>query len=193
MPGAVSLKNQRNLSVESIFEYGSRAGVWRLLKLFEEHQIPLTVFTTGLALERNLPLAEFLKNSPHEIAGHGYRWINYRNVSEALEREHVQKTLQMIKTLCQKNVIGWYTGRRSMYTRQLIVEAGIQYDSDSYADDLPYWMQVSQHNHLVIPYQLDTNDARYSLYPGCSTGEYFFQYLKASFECLYREGEYAPK
>lgn len=193
LPGAIALKGERHLSVESMFEYGSRVGIWRLLHLFEEYNIPLTIFATGLALERNPSLVDILKNNDHEIAGHGYRWINYRNVSKSLEREHIQKTIEIIQTLCQKKVMGWYTGRRSVNTRQLIVEAGLRYDSDSYADDLPYWVQVSNRNHLIIPYQMDTNDARYATSPGWNTGEDFFQYLKATFECLYREGLRSPK
>ncbi len=193
LPGAMALKGERHLSVESLFEYGSRAGVWRLLRLFDEFNIPITIFVTGLALERNPALAEILKNSIHEIAGHGYRWMNYRTTNESLEREHIQKTIEIIQTLTQKKVIGWYTGRRSSHTQQLIVEAGLRYDSDSYADDLPYWVQVSNQAHLIIPYQMDTNDARYALSPGWNTGEDFFQYLKASFECLYREGVLFPK
>ena len=121
IPGAPSLKGERHLSVESMFEYGSRAGIWRLLNLFQDQKIPLTLFCTGLALERNPLLAVYLKNSPHEIAGHGYRWINYRLVEETEERKYIQKTIQTIQTLCQKQVIGWYTGRRSKNTRKLII------------------------------------------------------------------------
>lgn len=193
LPGAVAIIGERHLSVESLFEYGSRAGIWRLLRLFEEHEIPLTLFTTGLALERNADLAEVLKQSQHEVAGHGYRWINYRNISKSVERKHIQQTIQSIQTLTQKKVVGWYTGRRSEHTRELIVEAGLKYDSDSYADDLPYWVQVINKNHLIIPYQLDTNDARYAITPGWNNGEDFFQYLKAAFEYLYREGLHSPK
>lgn len=193
LPGVVALKDERHLSVESLFEYGSRAGIWRLLNLFEEYNIPLTLFATGLALERNPALTEKLKNSFHEIAGHGYRWINYRTISEDQEREQIQKTIQIIETLTRKKVSGWYTGRRSANTRNLIVEAGLRYDSDSYSDDLPYWTEISQHKHLVIPYQLDTNDARYALAPGWNQGEDFFHYLKDTFDCLYREGKESPK
>lgn len=193
LSGATALKGERHLSVESHFEYGSRAGIWRLLHLFDEYHIPLTIFATGLALERNLPLAEILKHSQHEIAGHGYRWIDYRTVSEVVEREHILKTIQIIQTLTHKKVVGWYTGKRSVHTRKLIVEAGLQYDSESYADDLPYWVKESDQNHLIIPYQLDTNDFRYAITPGWNTGEDFFQYLKASFDCLYREGMKSPK
>lgn len=193
LPLSAPLKGERHLSVESLFEYGSRRGVWRLLELFEAHSIPLTVFATGMALEKNLPLAKTLKKSAHEVAGHGYRWIDYREVPEAVEREHIQKTLNIIQTLCGKKATGWYTGRRSKNTRALIVEAGLKYDSESYADDLPYWVEVKGKEHLVIPYQLDTNDARYVMSPGWTSGNDYFEYLKASFECLYREGSTFPK
>lgn len=193
LPGITPLIGERHLSAESLFEYGSRAGVWRLLRLFEEFNIPLTVFATGLALERNLELAHHLKTSPHEIAGHGYRWINYRTVNEDLEREHIQKTIQSIQNLTGKRVTGWYTGRRSANTRRLIAEAGLRYDSESYADDLPYWVMVSERPHLIIPYSLDTNDARYAVSPGWSHGEEFYHHLKATFDYLYREGNISPK
>lgn len=192
-PGLCPLKHGRHLSSESLFEYGSRAGVWRLLALFESYGIPLTIFAAGLALERNLALANKLKNSPHEIAGHGYRWIDYAQVDEKTEREHIKKTIEIIHSLTKKSVAGWYTGRRSMQTRKLIVEAGLRYDSDSYADDLPYWLPVSGHNHLIIPYSLDTNDARYVTSPGWNTGKDFFRYLKDTFDYLYREGLECPK
>lgn len=192
LPGATPQKG-RNLSVESLFEYGSRVGIWRLLRLFEDSNIPLTVFTTGLALERNLDLVQELKFSKHEIGGHGYRWINYNAMSPNREKEDIRKTIHIIETLCNKKVVGWYTGRKSDQTRYLISEAGILYDSDSYADELPYWMQVAGKQHLIIPYQLDTNDARYATAPGWSSGLDFFEYLKASFEYLYREGTNSPK
>lgn len=192
-PGMAALTGDRHLSAESLFEYGSRAGIWRLLHLFEYYGIPITIFATGLALERNLKLAEKLKQTQHEIAGHGYRWINYFKVDEELEREHIQKTILIIQNLTQKQVTGWYTGRRSIHTRKLIVAAGLQYDSDSYADDLPYWVSVSEQTHLIIPYNLDTNDARYTTSPGWNTGEDCFQHLKASFDFLYREGVEHPK
>jgi peptidoglycan/xylan/chitin deacetylase (PgdA/CDA1 family) len=192
-PGLAALSGERNLSAESLFEYGSRTGVWRLLHLFESNGIPLTFFATGLALERNLPLAQKLKISSHEVAGHGYRWINYSQLSVDLEREHIKKTLDAIEKLTEKKVSGWYTGRRSLNTRNLIVEAGLQYDSDSYSDDMPYWVQVLERPHLIIPYNLDANDARYSTCPGWSSGEDFFLYLKATFDCLYREGAGFPK
>jgi len=193
LPGALPLDGERNLSVESLFEYGSRAGIWRLLRLFEEYNIPLTIFAVGLALERNPVIAEALKNSPHEIAGHGYRWINYRQVSPAIEKEHIHKTLAAIELLTGKQAKGWYTGRKSPYTRQLVVEAGLKYDSDSYADDLPYWVDVSGKKHLIIPYSLDVNDFHYTTSPGWNNGLDFLDYLKATFNCLYNEGATFPK
>lgn len=192
-PGLAPLKGERHLSAESLFEYGSRAGIWRLLSLFERYRLPLTLFTTGLALERNPALAAKLKEGPHEVAGHGYRWINYHEIDEALEREHITKTLWIIRSLTQKNVAGWYTGRRSRQTRKLIIEAGLRYDSESYADDLPYWESLEGKKHLVIPYALDTNDARYATSPGWNTGEDFFSYLKDAFDYLYQEGLACPK
>ena len=192
-PKLTAVLYNRSFSSESLFEYGSRAGIWRLLQLFESNEIPLTIFTTGLALERNLELAEKLRQSPHEIAGHGYRWINYALLDKSIEREHIEKTLLIIRTLTQKKVCGWYTGRRSQHTRQLIIEAGLQYDSESYSDDLPYWLKVAGHRHLVIPYALDTNDARYATSPGWNTGNDFFQYLKDAFDYLYKEGKTYPK
>jgi len=187
------IKGGRHLSIESLFEYGSRAGVWRLMRLFEEFSIPITVFAAGLALERNPEFALKLKQSPHEIAGHGYRWINYREISKEIEKEHISRTIATIQNLTDKKVIGWYTGRKSPNTRKLIVEAGLHYDSDNYADDLPYWDKTSKTPHLIIPYCLDTNDARYTMSPGWTSGEDFFLYLKGSFDQLYREGKDSPK
>lgn len=192
-PGIESLEGQRSFLAESLFEYGSRVGVWRLLRLFEEFSIPITVFATGLALERNLPLAQHLGERPHEIAGHGYRWINYRGMDEATERAHIRQTLQSLQTLTRKKIVGWYTGRRSINTRKIIVDEGLCYDAESYADDLPYWVKVDEKKHLVIPYSLETNDVRYTLSPGWNTGEDCFLTLKAAFDQLYREGEAFPK
>lgn len=192
-PNLTAVLNKRSLSSESLFEYGSRAGIWRLLALFDRYDLPLTIFATGLSLERNYELAEKLKSSPHEVAGHGYRWINYSLLDEKVEREHIEKTLLIIRSLTQKNFCGWYTGRRSEHTRQLLIEAGLQYDSESYSDDLPYWVEIGSQRQLIIPYALDTNDARYATSPGWNTGNDFFQYLKEAFDYLYQEGEEYPK
>lgn len=194
LPDVAKLMGQRHLSVESLFEYGSRAGIWRLLHLFDEYDLPITLFVTGLALERNPELAQKLRKSHHEVAGHGYRWIDYRLLSEQEEGEHIAKTIHAIQDLTQKKVQGWYTGRRSVNTRNLLIEAGMSYNSDSYSDDLPYWTQESGNRpHLIIPYTLDTNDFRYTTSPGWSDGNDFYHYLKATFDCLYREGASHPK
>lgn len=191
--GLTPAQGVRNSFTEAIFEYGSRAGIWRLLNIFAEFDLPTTIFATGLALERNSELANFLAKSKHEIVGHGYRWIDYSKVSKEEEREHIRLTLKAIKSLTGKAVIGWYTGRCSRNTRELIVEAGLIYDSDNYADDLPFWTVVNNKSHLIIPYTFDNNDAKYSMTPGWMSGDDFFNYLCAGFDCLYREGNHSPK
>lgn len=193
LPGITSLEGQRQLSSESMFEYGSRAGVWRLLNLFKEYNLPLTIFASGMALLRNPDVAKELANSQHEIAGHGYRWINYRDMPVTEEREHIATTLAIIDRQCHKKVYGWYTGRKSENTRRLIIDAGLSYDSEAYNDDLPYWIKTNNKPHLVIPYSLDTNDARYAITPGFNNGYDFLNYLKLYFDCLYREGSESPK
>ncbi|ODN44027.1 polysaccharide deacetylase family protein [Piscirickettsia litoralis] len=195
LPGITPLSNQRHLSSESMFEYGSRCGIWRLLKLFDDKNIPITFFATGLALELNPLLCDYLKNSSHEIAGHGYRWISYQNFTKAEEKIHFQKTLTIIKEKTNKAVSGWYTGRRSPFTRELIIEHGLKYDSESYSDDLPYWLKNKGNNtsHLIIPYTLDCNDGRYAMQPGWNSGEDFLNHLKNTFDCLYQEGKTSPK
>lgn len=189
IPGAIARPNERHLSIESTFEYGARAGAWRLLNLFQELQIPATIFATGQALELNPDLAAALKLSNHDIAGHGYRWINYHAIPKEIEIQHFQKTIKIIHDLTGKPVKGWYTGRKSIHTLDIVRELNLLYSSDSYADDLPYWKEET----LMIPYSLDTNDARFSISPGFSTGIDFFNYLKDTFDCLYREGEKSPK
>lgn len=193
IPNLSSLKNKRHYSSESMFAYGSRAGCWRLLSLFDQNQIPITLFATGLALERNPALCDYLRKAKHEIAGHGYRWIDYRTADSEDECIDITKTLKAIKNLTGKEVVGWYTGRKSKNTRRLIVEHGLSYDSEDYSDDLPFWVDVKTTSHLVIPYTLDCNDCRYVSSPGWSTPEDFFQYLKHSFDYLYEEGRTSPK
>lgn len=188
----------RHMSMESIYEYGSRAGVWRLLREFEARGLPLTVFAVAMALQRNPPLAQELVRLGHEIACHGLRWIHYQQVPEALEREHMQQALQILTELTGQPPLGWYTGRDSPNTRRLVVEqGGLLYDSDYYGDDLPLWQQVEtsagRKAHLVVPYTLDTNDMRFATAQGFNSGEQFFQYLRDSFDVLYAEGEQAPK
>lgn len=184
---------KRHLSSESMFEYGSRAGIWRLLHLFDEYQILTTFFAVGLALERNPVLCRYLRESQHEVAGHGYRWIDYQSVPETIEKEHIFKTIHTIQELTGKNVYGWYTGRISNHTRKLLAETSIIYESQSYADDLPFWISNGNKPLLIIPYTLDCNDIRYCTSPGWSSAEDEFQYLKHNFDCLYREGEKRPK
>lgn len=184
---------QRDYFSESLFEYGSRCGVWRLLNLFEERRLPVTVFACGQSLEVQSELGEHLVRSNHELAGHGYRWIDYRHVPREEEREHIRRTIEIIDNLSGTRPIGWYTGRRSGQTRSLLVEAGILYDSESYNDDLPYWIAIDNKAHLVIPYTFDVNDAKYCLAPGWMSGEDFLRYLKNTVHCLYREGKDSAK
>ena len=189
----------RHLSMESIYEYGSRAGVWRLLREFESRALPLTVFAVAMALQRNPELTTELVRLKHEIACHGLRWIHYQQVDEAVEREHMQQALDIIEQLTGSRPEGWYTGRDSPNTRRLVVEQGnLLYDSDYYGDDLPLWTQIETSNgdtksHLVVPYTLDTNDMRFATAQGFNSGEQFYEYLRDSFDVLYAEGEHRPK
>ena len=192
--GAESWPGQRHPSMESIYEYGSRVGVWRLLKLFKQKQLPLTVFAVGMALERNPAVADMALEHGHEICSHGYRWIDYRHVSESVEREHIQKTVDIITRLTGERPLGWYTGRTSENTRRLVVEeGGFLYDADSYDDDLPYWTRVGDRSHLVVPYTLDNNDMRFATPQGFNSGEQFFAYLRDAFDTLYAEGATLPR
>ncbi len=175
---------QRNYSIESFYEYGSRVGIWRLLRLFDQHKIPLTFFVTGYALILNPPFAKYLENTSHEIAGHGWRWINYANESQEVEKRDILRCLDTIEQLTGKRPKGWYTGRRSPSTRDLLLElGGIIYDSDSYADELPYKIA----NHLVIPYSLACNDFRFTTSPGFNSSNDFYLQLKNTFDYLYHE------
>ena len=185
--------------MESIYEYGSRAGVWRILREFEKRDLPLTVFGVAMALERNPDVAQAFKELGHEIACHGYRWIHYQEVPEHVEREHLQKAMEIFQRLYGEKPQGWYTGRDSPNTRRLVLdEGGFLYDSDYYGDDLPFWTQVtdsqgSDHNHLIVPYTLDSNDMRFAAPQGFNTADHFFTYLRDAFDVLYAEGEEAPK
>ena len=192
--GLPILEGQRNYFAENIFEYGSRAGAWRVLRLFAERGIKLTVYAVGMALERNPEIARQMAGDGHEIASHGYRWINYSGMPEDEEREDIRLSIAAIEKTCGRRPVGNYTGRYSENTRRLIVEeGGFLYDSDSYNDDLPYWMVVSGRPHLVIPYDLCNNDFKFSMNPGWMSGDDFFSYLKNSFDFLYEEGQSAPK
>jgi putative urate catabolism protein len=189
----------RHMSMESIYEYGSRAGVWRILKEFEKRGLPLTVFGVSMALERHPELTKAFVELGHEIACHGWRWIHYQNMDEATEREHLRIGMEIIEKLTGSAPQGWYTGRDSENTRRLVVDDGrLIYDSDNYGDDLPFWTRVTKTNgevvpHLVVPYTLDSNDMRFATPQGFNTGEHFFEYLRDAFDVLYEEGDESPK
>ena len=185
----------RHQSMETIYEYGSRAGVWRILREFENRQLPLTVFGVSMALQRHPELTAAFQQLGHEIACHGWRWIAYQNMAEAEEREHLARGMQIITELTGQRPLGWYTGRDSPNTHRLVADyGGFEYDSDSYADDLPYWLPVQKTNgevvqQLIVPYTLDTNDMRFSSAQGFAQGDDFFTYLKDAFDVLYAEGD----
>lgn len=194
MPGAQPLPGVRHMSMESCYEYGSRAGVWRVLKLFSQYDIPLTIFAVAMAIERHPEVAKAMVEAGHEICSHGYRWIDYQYFDEAEEREHLLRAIDVITQVTGQRPQGWYTGRNSPNTRKLVMEeGGFMYDSDAYDDDLPYWVNNQGKGHLVIPYTLDTNDMRFATQQGFNSGEQFYQYLKDSFDTLYAEGADAPK
>ncbi len=184
----------RHMSMESIYEYGSRAGFWRLHRLFNKYRIPATVYGVGMALLRNPDAVEAMQQSEWEIASHAYRWIDHQFMPEDKEREQIQLAIDAHKKATGERPLGWYTGRDSPNTRKLVVEqGGFLYDSDSYADDLPYWNTEYGQPHLVIPYTLDNNDMRFAAPQGFNCGDQFFTYLKDSFDALYEEGEHSPK
>tara|TARA_B100000965_G_scaffold340889_1_gene309413 strand:- start:49 stop:942 length:894 start_codon:yes stop_codon:yes gene_type:complete len=191
--GAKSIEG-RNMNMESIYEYGSRRGFWRIYNSFIERKLPLTIFGVASALIKNSEVCSALKESNFEIASHGYRWIDYQHIDEKIEKEHILKCNEIIKDIFGTHPKGWYTGRVSPNTRKLVIEnTDIIYDSDSYSDDLPYWENISKKKHLVIPYTLDNNDMRFATSQGFNSGDQFFQYLKDSFDCLYKEGDKFPK
>ncbi|MCP4330308.1 MAG: allantoinase PuuE [Alphaproteobacteria bacterium] len=192
--GAEPLYGARNMNMESIYEYGSRAGFWRLMRLFEDRGIRVTVFAVAMALARNPDAAAAMVEGRHEIASHGWRWIDYQYVDEETERDHLKLAVKTIRDLSGKRPVGWYTGRMSPNTRRLVVEeGGFLYDADAYNDDLPYWVSVSGRDHLIVPYTLDANDMRFATAQGFNAGDQFFSYLKDSFDVLYAEGEATPK
>ena len=194
--GAKPYEGVRHMSMESIYEYGSRAGVWRILRLFKEFDVPITIFAVALAIARNRELADYLVDKNYDICAHGFRWIDYQYVDEKTEREHIKDCISVLTEYLGKRPIGWYTGRNSPNTRRLVMEeGGFLYDSDTYDDDLPYWVDglESNNKHLVIPYTLDVNDMRFASPQGFNSGDQFFNYLKDSFDALYLEGETHPK
>jgi allantoinase len=188
----------RHMSMESVYEYGSRAGLWRLLRAFEHRKLPLTVFAVAVALKRHPEAAAAYRELGHEIAGHGLRWISYQLTDRATERAHLAEAVALLQEITGAAPLGWYTGRDSPNTRQLVVEhGGFAYDADSYADDLPYWTEVTANTagaagkirHLVIPYTLDCNDMRFATAQGFNSGTQFFDYARDTFDTLYREGD----
>ena len=192
--GAAPWPGQRHHSMESTYEYGSRVGVWRLLDLFARYEIPLTIFGVAMALERNPAVAEAAMAAGHEICSHGYRWIDYRDVPEDVEREHLERAIEIIRRLTGERPLGWYTGRTSERTRALVVEeGGFLYDADDYNDDLPFWTEVNGKSHLVVPYTLDNNDMRFATPQGFNSGDQFYSYLRDAFDVLYAEGEHTPR
>ena len=192
--GAQPLAGARNMNMESIYEYGSRAGFWRLHRLFTERGLPVTIYGVAMALERNPEAAAAMVEADWEIASHGYRWIDYQFFDEASEREHLRTAIEIHTRVTGSRPLGWYTGRGSPNTRRLVVEeGGFLYDADSYADDLPYWVRDYGAPHLVVPYTLDNNDMRFATNQGFNSGDQFFAYLRDAFDTLYAEGEQVPK
>ena len=195
VPGSSMGKGMRDLQVESVYEYGSRVGFWRLMRLFKAKDIPITIFGAALALERNPAAVEAIVEAGYDICCHGWRWIGYHLLDEAEEKEHIQKAVASLTKLTGDRPVGWYCRYApSVNTRRLVVEeGGFLYDSDAYNDDLPYWVEVEGKDHLVIPYTLDNNDMKYCVAPGFNSGNDFYTYLKDAFDVLYAEGETSPK
>jgi allantoinase len=192
--GIPALVGVRNLQIESVYEYGSRAGFWRLLRLFDEYGWKLTIFAVAMALERVPDAAKALVEAGHEIASHGWRWIDYQNVPIEQERADMVRAIETIKRVTGERPLGWYTGRLSPNTRRLAVEeGGFLYDADAYNDDLPYWVEEQGRPHLVVPYTLDVNDMKFGTLQGFNQGQDFYTYAKDAFDELYREGATAPK
>ncbi|TNE58991.1 MAG: allantoinase PuuE [Alphaproteobacteria bacterium] len=192
--GAEPWEGERHMSMESIYEYGTRVGVWRLLDLFRERQIPITLFAVAMAMERTpAPIEQALEDG-HEICSHGLRWINYRGMALEAEREHMARAIEIHKKITGERPLGWYTGRTSENTRSLVAEeGGFLYDADDYSDDLPFWSRIVERDHLVVPYTLDANDMRFASLQGFNAGDQFFTYLKDAFDTLYAEGDATPR
>jgi putative urate catabolism protein len=192
--GAPALQGVRHISMESLYDYGARVGVWRLLRLFEKKDIPLTVFAVAMAAERNPEVIRAMAGAGHEIASHGYRWINYQYIGEETERAHIAKAIEILGGITGEPPLGWYTGRTSPNTRRLVAEhGGFLYDADAYDDDLPYWTVVEGTPQLIVPYTLDVNDMRFATPQGFNSGDQYFGYLRDSFDALYAEGAEIPR
>ena len=191
--GAQPIKG-RHINMESLYEYGSRRGFWRLHKIFKEKKIPVTIFGVGMALAKNPQICKALMSSDYEVASHGWRWIDYQNIKKSEEKKHMKMAIKTHKKIFGERPLGWYTGRCSPNTRDLVFEdGGFLYDSDSYSDDLPYWEIRNKKKQLIIPYTLDNNDMRFTTNQGFNTGDHFYSYLKDSFDALYEEGKTHPK
>lgn len=192
--GTPPLTGVRNMNIESVYEYGSRAGVWRVLRLFRERKLPITVYAVAMALERHPEVAQAMIDDGHEIATHGYRWIDYQYFGEEQEVEHLRKAIEIQERVTGSRPLGCYIGRISPNTRRLVAaEGGFLYNSDVYNDDLPYWEEHPTGPQLLIPYTLENNDMKFGTAQGFNSGQDFFTYLKDAFDVLYAEGEYAPK
>jgi len=191
--GAQPIKG-RHMNMESLYEYGSRVGFWRLHNLFQEKKIPITIFGVGMALEKNPEICKAIIEADYEVASHGWRWIDYQNIKKSEEKKHMQLAIKAHTKIFGKRPDGWYTGRCSPNTRDLVMEdGGFLYDSDSYSDDLPFWESRNKKKQLIIPYTLDNNDMRFATNQGFNTGDHFYSYLKDSFDALYEEGRTNPK
>lgn len=197
IPGAQPIVGARHMNMESIYEYGSRVGFWRVLRIFERRGLPLTAFAVASALERNPDAAAALAEAGHEIATHGYRWIDYQHVPREVEKQHIEAAIAAHTRVCGAPPRGFYQGRMSPNTRDIVQELRVfRYDADSYADELPYWAPGSVEAgrpHLIVPYTLDANDMRFSTVSGFGQGEDFFLYLRDAFDQLWQEGDVAPR
>ena len=192
--GAQPWPGQRHMNNESMYEYGSRAGFWRIWRLFQDRALPLTVFGVATALARNPEAVAAMKQATWEIASHGLKWIDYRDIPENDERAHMREAIRIHTEVTGERPLGWYTGRSSVNTLKLVLEdGGFVYSSDSYADDLPYWVKGADGPHVIVPYSLDANDMRFINPQGFADGEAFFAYLRDAFDVLYTEGAVKPK
>ena len=196
--GATSFPD-KHMSMDSMYEYGSRAGFWRIHNEFQKRNLPMTIFGVAMALVRNPYIVEAIKQADYDVVSHGQRWLHYQNIDIETERQHMDQAISVLETLFGHTPIGWYTGRDSPNTRQLLAEfPQIKYDCDYYGDDLPFWTVLTNakgesRNHLIIPYTLETNDMKFVAPAGFNSGEQFYQYLKDAFDVLYAEGDVEPK